>query len=84
MRSSLKDVLMDFKGILADFQGAVTGSDRIQCGCQPCNWCNLTAMPRTDAFEKVALRDTDTTVTAENGPMERGNFEYYDTHLSKV
>lgn len=35
------DSLIDFKGILADFQGAVTGSD--------------TMPPRADAFEKIAL-----------------------------
>lgn len=40
--------------------------------------------PRADAFEKIALWDTDTTVTAENGPMERSNLEYYDTHLSST
>jgi hypothetical protein len=30
-------------------------------------------------FEKVALWDTDTSVTAENGPIDRSNLEYYDS-----
>jgi hypothetical protein len=39
-------------------------------------------MSGADAFEKVALWDTDTiAVTAAIGPMERSNLKYYNTHL---